>query len=175
MAQDHKILKVSQEAPREWAGPAGTIYYIKVMLDGHSKPVEVGKKKPDALKAGDTVYGDIESTSYPNDKFKAAQKPNASFSGGGASKPAYQPKDEHAIAKAVALKAAVDFHAHGTKKDTNAVLADADLFLTWLESEKKLDTSPDPMDGVHAHNPMNAAEQFVQGAEEPVDLSDIPF
>lgn len=136
-------------------------------------------KDPTKVRMGDKVYGHTEQKTSQAGKsylrFVRDQNPDKPVGQSGGGGGHYQPKDEHAIAKAVALKAAVDFHAHGTKKDTNAVLADADLFLTWLETDdKKLDTSPDPMDGVHANNPMNAAEQFVQGGEE-FSLSDVPF
>lgn len=79
MAQDYEVTQVSQQPPREWEGQHGKIYYIKVALKGHSKPVEIGKKSPGALKVGDTVYGTVENTTYPSDKFKSAPKP---FSGG---------------------------------------------------------------------------------------------
>lgn len=75
MAQEYKITKVSQQPPNEWKGPHGTVYYIKVQLEGHIKPVSVGKKAPDALKAGYTIYGTIEPTDLPEDKFKSEQKP----------------------------------------------------------------------------------------------------
>jgi hypothetical protein len=171
---DYKITQVSNNPPTEWYDKAhnSTIYYIRVMLEGHPKPVEIGKKKPDALKVGMTISGDIKPDSGPADKFKGApmQQSSGGASGGSSN---YQPKDEHAIAKAVALKAAVDLHASTAKKDTNLVLADADMFLEWLESDKKLDTSPDPMNGVHAQNPMNqaAVEEFVG---EPFNTQDLP-
>jgi hypothetical protein len=74
MSQDYRISDVSEATPRRWDGPNGTVYYITVHLEGHPKAVSIGKKAPDALKAGDTVFGDIEATTYPEDKFKAGKK-----------------------------------------------------------------------------------------------------
>jgi hypothetical protein len=139
-------------------------------------------KDPTKVRMGDKVYGHTEQkTSKANKpylRFVRDQNPDKPVGGSsGGTRGNYQPKDEHAIAKAVALKASVDFHASAAKKDTNTVLADADMFLTWLETEKDadvkmpLDTSPDPMDAVHSNNPMN--EPVYSG--ESVDLSDIPF
>jgi hypothetical protein len=81
MAQEYKITQISAEAPREWQGPKGTVYYIKVKLEGHPKPVSIGKRSPDSLRVGDSVYGTI--TSDPNrneDKFKAEQQVSSGYS-----------------------------------------------------------------------------------------------
>lgn len=72
---EFKIAKVSEQPPKEWKGPHGPVYYIKVLLEGHTKPVSVGKKKPDALRVGDIIYGNIEESDLPEDKFKPEQKP----------------------------------------------------------------------------------------------------
>lgn len=78
MAQQYTVKQVSQQPPKEWQGANGTVYYIKTLLEGHSKPVSIGKKSPNALKVGDTVYGTITPTQYEEDKFKA-EKPAGSF------------------------------------------------------------------------------------------------
>lgn len=80
MAQEYTITRISSEDPRQWTGEHGTVYYIKVMLDGHNKPVSIGKKDPNALKVGETVFGDIIPTEYAEDKFK----PASNFGGQGA-------------------------------------------------------------------------------------------
>jgi len=164
---EYTIKAVSDKPASEWQGPHGTVYYKRVMLEGHDKPVEIGKKAPDILKVGMTVSGDIKPDRGEADKFKAAPMAQASFSGGSsASKPAYQPKDEHAIAKAVALKAAVDLL--GTSVNVEEVIKVSNEFLAWLEADKpKLDTTPDPMDNVHQKNPMNPAitDEFGDGTE----------
>jgi hypothetical protein len=80
---EYKITQVSAQPPREWVGPKGTVYYIKVRLEGHAKPVSIGKKSPDALHVGDTVYGTItEDGMHDEDKFKSEQNPN--YGGGSA-------------------------------------------------------------------------------------------
>ena len=84
--QDYKVVKVSEQEPKKWDGPNGTVYYIKTMLEGHDKPVSIGKKSADALKVGDTVYGEIQPTDYIGDKFKAGKKPFTP--GGGYNDPA---------------------------------------------------------------------------------------
>src|SRR5688572_4396156 len=99
---EYKILRVSQQPPRQWDGEHGTVYYIKVQLEGHDRPVEIGKKSPDALKVGDTVYGTVTPTQYESDKFKAEQKP---FSGGGFKG---QPRDDMAIRAQWAIGQAIN-------------------------------------------------------------------
>lgn len=93
---DYKITQISQNAPREWKSDQpghGTTYYIRVRLEGHERPVEIGKKKPDALKVGDTVSGTITAApDFPADKFKAEYAGGGGFGAGNR-----QPKDEAAI------------------------------------------------------------------------------
>lgn len=81
MAQEYTIEKISEQEPRKWDGPHGIVYYIKVKLKDVDKPVSIGKKKPDALKAGMTVYGTIEESDLPEDKFKAEKAPDGSYGG----------------------------------------------------------------------------------------------
>jgi hypothetical protein len=82
-AQEYTITRVSSEAPREWGTGQMKTYYIKVAVDGHVKPISVGKKSPDALKVGDTIYGTIiEDAAHSEDKFKSEQNPG--FGGGSA-------------------------------------------------------------------------------------------
>jgi hypothetical protein len=68
----YTITRISDQAPREWQNPkGGTVYYIKVMLEGHEKPVAIGKKKPDALSVGQQVHGAIlENFDKPEDGFR---------------------------------------------------------------------------------------------------------
>lgn len=128
---EYKITRISQDPPREWANPkGGTVYYRKVMLEGWEKPVSVGKKSADALHLGDVLQGTITpDPEHGEDKFKA----DPIAYGGGAGKPAYQPKDEEAIARAVALKAAVETVANADVKVTDDVLKLADTYLAWLQ------------------------------------------
>lgn len=144
-----------------------------------SEPIKWVVKDPTAYSIGQKVYGHLETkeskAGKPYLRFYRDQKPD--FHGGGAAsvgsvaaKKEWQPKDEHAIAKAVALKAAVDIVAPGNAGDISKdiVLGIADTFLAWLEADKpKLDATPDPMQPVHAQNPMNPAvtNEFGDGAE----------
>lgn len=139
----YTITRVSSEPPREWAPrdkPEQKTYYHKVQLDGHPKPVSVGKKKPNSLHVGDTINGTIEKTAMAEDKWHP-EALNPGGGGQGSSRPAYQPKDEHAIAKAVALKAAVDCLGHFEQGGTKDVLEWADTFLAWLEEKNPPETS----------------------------------
>lgn len=88
--KEYTITKVSTEEPRTWDGPNGTTYYIKVMLEGHQKPVSIGKKQPNSLNVGDKVFGQITETQYPEDKFTAGKNPNYT---GGYQKGGKQPMD----------------------------------------------------------------------------------
>jgi hypothetical protein len=108
MANSYKITQVSSQPPRAWDGPKGTVWYIKVRLEGHPKAVSIGKLAPDALKVGDTVYGTItEDPMHDEDKFKADQNP--SFSGSASVKSAGGAKafDERSMYTAYAKDLAV--------------------------------------------------------------------
>lgn len=72
MAQEYTITKVSDEAPRPWKNG---ISYYKVRLEGHPRPVSIGKKSVPAV--GNTVYGDITAGAdyAKEDNFKSAQRP----------------------------------------------------------------------------------------------------
>lgn len=83
---EYKIGMIDIDPPREWNGPKGKVYYITVGLEGHSKPVTIGKKTPDALKVGDTVYGEIEPTDYTTDKWKHGEPPQVTNSSSSAGK-----------------------------------------------------------------------------------------
>jgi hypothetical protein len=145
---EYKVAKVSEQEPRRWDGPNGTVFYIKTMLEGHARPVSIGKKSADALKIGDTVYGTITpDPGHPEDKFKAEAKP---FSGGGKSN--YTPPDTHAIAKSVALKAAVEYFVgpkNATAYESASVLEIADKFLAWLEADDKANTQTNKNEEPH--------------------------
>ena len=108
---EYKISKVSDQEPKKYDGQYGTTYYIKVMLDGHAKPVEIGKKSPDALKAGDTVYGSITATEYQTDKFKGEQEP---FEGSkGSFNKVEDPAKQDSIIRQSSMKASIDLVSNG--------------------------------------------------------------
>src|SRR3990167_8109776 len=78
---EFKIESVFAEPAKEWKGPHGTVFYKTVMIDGHDKPVSVGKKDPDVLTKGDIIYGDIVPTDYIEDKFKPSPPPEGQSEG----------------------------------------------------------------------------------------------
>jgi hypothetical protein len=142
----YKITKVSEQPPRTWEKPkGGTIYYIKCAVEGWEKPIEVGKRSPDALHVGDELHGTITATEYPNDKFKA-DPPAFGGGGGGKTMPrGTTPEDKESIARAVALKASVDLHAANpleAKFTTADLLRTADEFLAWLKNEAPQSDEP---------------------------------
>lgn len=106
---EYTVERISEKPPREWEGKHGTVYYIKTKLSGHNKPVEIGKKSPNALSVGEKVYGTIEATEYESDRFKAERKP---FTGGG--------KDEGAIKAMWAIGQSVQLAA-GSKASLSDV------------------------------------------------------
>lgn len=90
---EYKITQINVDGePREWLNPQTKtkVYYIGVMLDGWDKPVSIGKKAPDALKIGDTVYGEVIETDYLTDKWKHGEAPQSSSSSSTQSENKYQ-------------------------------------------------------------------------------------
>ena len=88
---NYKVLKVSSQEPRKWHNDKfnSDTFYIKCMLEGHDRPVEIGKRSPDAIKEGDIVSGTIQDKpDFEADGFKAESKFGGGYSGGG--KPAYK-------------------------------------------------------------------------------------
>lgn len=171
MAQEYKIKRVSEQEPRVWDGDYGTIYYIKVELEGHEKPVEIGKKDPKALKAGDTVYGDIKPSDYANDGFKSAKRPE---SGGGGYR-----RDDEAIRAQFAIKTAVmalpDF-LDDTRAYVSTVEVLAHEFYALVDKVKggnkeKLheESKPEPVKKLKEDTVIEDI------GDEPIDLSEIPF
>jgi len=132
---EYKISKVSDQEPKKYDGQYGTTYYIKVMLDGHAKPVEIGKKSPDALKAGDTVYGSITATEYQTDKFKGEQKPfeQGSFNKGSFNK-VEDPAKQDSIIRQSSMKASIDLVSNG-KISLDELYTRADDIVAWVRNE----------------------------------------
>jgi len=129
---EYKISKVSDQEPKKYDGQYGTTYYIKVMLDGHAKPVEIGKKSPDALKAGDTVYGSITATEYQTDKFKGEQKP---FEGSkGSFNKVEDPAKQDSIIRQSSMKASIDLVSNG-KIELDELYTRADDIVAWVRNE----------------------------------------
>lgn len=149
--------------------------WVNVLFEGYlSEPTKwvMQPKNVGNYHSGDTVYGRLEDPEGKNYKrFYKEQKPDvpSGTTATSAGKPAYQPKDEHAIAKAVALKAAVNSHSDG---NAQTILKTADRYLAWLEGSSELTIkpseptyTPDPMNSVHNENPMNDVGE----SEPPTD------
>ena len=118
MSQEYKVIQLSQDKAKEWNGPNGVIFYKKAKLEGHEKPVEIGKKTKDGLKVGDTIYGHIEATDYVTDKFKSDSRPQAQASSQAPKQTDEYWADKDAGIKAqFAIKAAIAYTAVVYNKD----------------------------------------------------------
>ena len=162
---NYKVTKISEQEPKKWNGPNGVIYYIKVMLEGHAKPVEIGKKSPDAIKAGDELNGTIISTEYQSDKFKAEPKP---FGGGKTEDPAKQ----DSIIRQSSMKAAVDLVVSG-KIDVENLYDRADEIVAWVKGEYK--NPPQLIKPDALKNTNDAEETEPNFMDDDINLDDIPF
>lgn len=187
---DYTIKQVSEKS-NPWENPkGGTIYYKNVLLEGHPKPVSIGKKSPDALKVGDTVSGQIIEDSGPSDKFKAEYVPSqgGAVRSGGYSK---SPADQDSIVRQSALKSAVA--AMQLDSDPEEVTKVAEVFYAWLSKGSDTETpgynaakatadrlrvDQDEEDGkdavVRELTDLTPGAQSLIGTEE-ISLEDIPF
>jgi hypothetical protein len=167
MAQNYKIIHL--DPGKEPFLDRNGNQWVNVLFEGYASEQTKWVMRPESVgkyHVGDTVYGRLEEPEGKNYKrFYKEQKPDAPQGGGSSAasggKPAYQPKDEHAIAKAVALKAAVDILSKEQLevKTPGAVTGLADKFLAWLEGEQpKPSYGPDPMNSVHNENPLGDGE-----------------
>lgn len=197
MAEDYKVVQVSQQEPKKYEGQYGTTYYIKVKLEGHEKPVEIGKKDPHALKAGDTVYGHIEETDFPTDKFKAEQKQQNFYSKAGKS---FDNPDKQAEIKAEwAINQSREYMQHMLGEDAKLteILDTAKVFYTMVDQVKGSDLKADGVKGTQTGYdafkaqgqslkakddvaPMPNDDDFAQAMHDGleadgIDMSEIPF
>lgn len=118
----------------------GLIYYYKLEMD-NGEVGEIGKKKPDAFKAGDSLTYTSEETQYGL-KFKAVQ--NGSFGGGFNGRAAGSMRGGN---ESFALSYSKDvicamIQAGMLPKDVSsadiakATMATADKFLEWMNEHK---------------------------------------
>lgn len=164
MSKEYKVAKVSEQEPKKYDGQYGTTYYIKVMLNGHSKPVEIGKKSPDAIKVGDVMYGEVIPTQYQTDKFKAEKKP---FTPGRQEDPVKQ----DSIIKQSSMKAAIDLVVAG-KIELADLYTQADEIVAWVKGDSpKLEPKLVKPDSLKKDDEL--AKEML-GLEE-IDLDDIQF
>lgn len=175
---EYKIVRVSQEAPKEHFNEKynSTTYYIKVMLEGHTRPVSIGKRSANALKAGDTVHGTITTTEFDTDNFKADALNPPVVPGG-----SFEPKDQNTIRAQWAIGQAKDLYlgvANQLDKGTefeNWILERSQWFYriveevkanspaTDAESVKQFFSDGSPVDTVHPFD------------DKPISLDEIPF
>lgn len=161
----YKVTKVSEQEPKKYEGQYGTTYYIKVMLEGHNKPVEIGKKSPDAIKVGDELYGEVIPTEYQTDKFKAERKP---FTPGRQEDPAKQ----DSIIRQSSMKAAIDLVVSG-KIEMSNLYVQADDIVAWVKGERT--EKPKLVKPEALKSPQEKAEEMLDAELEDINLDDIQF
>lgn len=152
---DYKITKVSSQPPKEHGEGERKVYYIKVQVEGHDKPISVGKKKPDALNVGDVISGTITPTEYDTDNFKPTPK-------------AYGGKqvDTDGMYRCNALNNAVAMFQGQQAGDitvNGGIRVLADEFYAWLKNEDKI---PDPQAEQSLKDMRKGYEEAKKTAEE---------
>ena len=163
---NYKVIKVSEQEPKKYEGQYGTTYYIKVMLEGHTKPVEIGKKTPDAIKVGDELYGEVIPTEYQTDKFKAERKP---FSPGAKQE---DPAKQDSIIRQSSMKAAIDLVVSG-KIELSNLYVQADEIVAWVKGERT--EKPKLVKPEALKTPQEKAEEMLDADLEDINLDDIQF
>lgn len=163
---NYKVIKVSEQEPKKYEGQYGTTYYIKVMLEGHTKPVEIGKKTPDAIKVGDELFGEIIPTEYQTDKFKAERKP---FSLGQKQE---DPAKQDSIIRQSSMKAAIDLVVSG-KIELSNLYVQADEIVAWVKGERT--EKPKLIKPEALKTPQEKAEELLDADLEDINLDDIQF
>lgn len=135
---------ISQFNAGDFKDNNGNIWCNVLFVEKSNEPMRWVVKDPSTVQVGQKVYGHIETKTSqagkPYLRFYRDQRPDdtrGNSGGAGGSKPHYQPKDEHAIAKAVALKAAVDSWAGRGDVNDEKYIDRANVFLAWLESDKQ--------------------------------------
>lgn len=165
---EYKIVQVSEQPPREYYNEKfnSTTYYIKVKLEGHDRPVSIGKRSPDALKAGDTVYGNIvpsDPSKFETDNFKAERPQEGS---GGRN---YQPRDDMAIRAQWAIGQSVGMQ--GLVKIENIEAMAKELFAMVDRVKNSAPITPESVQQVF--KPDKVVKDFDE--EAPINLDDVPF
>jgi hypothetical protein len=165
---EYKVTKVSEQEPKKFDGQYGTTYYIKVMLDGHTKPVEIGKKTPDAIKVGDVLTGTVIPTEYQTDKFKA-ERPG--FTSG--AKRVEDPAKQDSIIRQSSMKAAIDLVVSG-KIELGDLYTRADSIVAWVKGEQPK-TEPKLVKPESLKSDEDLAKEMLGLEEEEINLDDIQF
>lgn len=173
---EYKVTKVSGQEPREYTNEYGTTYYIKVQVEGHDKPIEVGKKQKDGVKVGDVLYGTITDTQYKTDKFKSEPKPFGGNSGG-FQKPV---RDDSHIRAQWAIGQAMTHFAHKeevgldkVEKLAGALFQMVDRVKTIQAQEPKAETKGKYDDDIAFVKELGDSINDI--VDKPIELSEIPF
>lgn len=135
MAKEYKITAVSYKI-KNWTSQYGDMVTYYVKLEGEDdEAIQLNKKQESPTpEEGQTLFGDIVETEFGR-RFKSQKKP---FTPSGYQK---SPQDKEDIARAVAIKAAVDLHNNGFEKVSD-VTATADELLAWLKNEPADEEKP---------------------------------
>jgi hypothetical protein len=166
---EYRITRVSQDVPREWGQGDKKTYYIKVMLDGHSKPVSIGKNSPTALKVGDTVTGRIVETQYAEDKWEHERK---AFTGGGFKA---DPDKQAQIKAQWAIGKAKDWVLHTTQEVAD-IEPQAKQFFAMVDRVKNGTTTGTTAPELQTTATTKKPDVVVTDIpDDPINLDDIPF
>lgn len=150
---EYTVQGVANTAPKEYANAFGITYYHRVKLVGVDKAVSIGKKAPNAIKAGDIINGSIETTAFSEDKWHGEapapgaggftgptpQASTASTAGTG-----YTPRDDSHIKAQWAIGQATTFYLAtakielGTKNRMEVVEALAAEYFAMVERVKNV-------------------------------------
>jgi len=172
---EYKVTRVSEQPPKEYHNEKynSTTYYIKVQVEGWEKPIEVGKKSPDAIKVGDILYGTIESTRRATDKFKSEPKP---FGGGFNNGPKPQRDDSHIRAQ-WAIGQAMTHFAHKEEVGLDKVEKLAGALFLMVDRVKT--TAPEKSEKGKYDADMEfvkeLGEEINPVEDRPLDVAEIPF
>lgn len=161
-----------------WQSPDGsrTIWKVVLETDGKQYPLQTFSQK--IAEVG--FEGDVETyLSKKGDRFVRQVAKERNYSGGNQRSDA---ATQESIARAVALKAAVDLFAPGQIGDITipATLNVADQFLSWLQnsgsSGNQGDSTPPTATTNEQSSPAVAAPDPVYDIDdEPINLDQIPF
>lgn len=178
----YTVQRVSSEEPRQYYSEKynTTTYYIKVMLEGHAKPVSIGKKTANALKQGDTVNGTIVPTEFDTDNFKAESKTFTPVAG----------RDQEGIKAQWAIGQAVQLFTSGKDNAISDIEKNAKDFFGMVERVKGGQVSitpslPAAKSGVAGYDQAKEKaekirQEFSDGSplppvEEAINPAEIPF
>lgn len=152
---------------------------VNLALEGYGEPVTIFVKKPEYMKDGDELYGNIKQVKSQSGKeynrfFKEKRE---DFAGGGHASPKreYQPRDDKAIqaqwainqGREAALLESDDPNYYAEVKDI------AIHFFLMIDEVKAAE--PKPLDSWDVKKEADKITPADSDDDKPVDMSDIPF